>query len=76
MILRKCDRCGKLYEDHSNDSSFDKDHLGVATIAWESFTDYAIYDTYDLCGNCVDEFLDFMDAYAEIREEDTDGSHS
>lgn len=60
MILRKCDRCGKLYEDHSVVSSIDNGPFGIATIMWEDFTNYTIYDTYDLCEECADDFFEFL----------------
>lgn len=60
MILIKCDRCGKLYEDHSTASSIDNSPLGVATITWDNYTDYTVHDTYDLCKDCAHDFLDFL----------------
>lgn len=56
MILRKCDRCGELYENYLGDGG----PRGIATIVWENFTDYGIYDTYDLCDECVKDFKTFM----------------
>lgn len=61
MILTKCDRCGKLYEDHSTVSSIGNSPLGVATFTRDNYTDYTVHDTYDLCEECADDFLDFLE---------------
>lgn len=67
---RKCDRCGKFYEQNRvkwylNGGSITR---GINIIGNNNF----ISAEYDLCDSCIEDFRDFMVNYDD-KEEDKNG---
>lgn len=67
--VKKCDRCGKVYDRNRRhvQRRADKDRIytGVSLIYLEDATD----DIFDLCDECLDAFGDFMSFYKRAGEE-------
>lgn len=67
---KKCDRCGAYYEKNE---SMKVSHNGVKTVI-DSVCTYTktgyIYKDYDLCDNCVNDFINFICGAALASEEE------
>lgn len=62
MRAKKCDRCGKLYEDYAGSKVF-KDNgkaNGVILIDRDLDNKYWSRDTYDLCPECMGILMDYL----------------
>lgn len=65
MKARKCDRCGKFYENDTN--ALDSKKPGVVQI-WTSSGH--ILNTYDVCEECAKEVQGFIESeYGDIGDE-------
>lgn len=58
MIVRKCDRCGKVFDDKNRPFTFDigKSVFRICTVNRYSKT----LDAFDLCDDCMENFNEWM----------------
>lgn len=54
---RKCDRCGKLYEEH-NLKNDEKNPNGIMVLNLDYQRKYYPHDAMDLCPDCMRKFQD------------------
>ena len=59
-LAKKCDRCGKLYEHYpiGNKARFNAIRMLQRSTVGDLINSYT---TYDLCPECMDELVKFMD---------------
>jgi hypothetical protein len=57
---KKCDRCGKLYEQYNLLNS-KKNPNGIMTLNLDAQRRYYGHDAMDLCPECMKEFLEWME---------------
>lgn len=62
MQAKKCDRCGKLYEQYEGSEVFEKHGRANAIILIDSDLDnrYWHRKTYDLCPECMAQLVSFI----------------
>ena len=58
---RKCDRCGKLYEEY-NVGYNNKKPNGIQLISLDTSHKYFGYFLMDLCPDCMKKLLDFANS--------------
>ena len=59
-IVKKCDRCGMIYDNYDGLSDYEKGN-GVATIVVNNTgTGNFTWKSYDLCKVCMNEYRRFM----------------
>ena len=66
---KKCDRCGKYYDDYA----FDGGEYNYVTIGRRRFSnDKEVFQggIKDLCWECMQEFYDFLNRFAEEEHND------
>lgn len=56
---RKCDRCGKLYEEY-NVGHNNKKPNGIQLISLDTSHKYFGYFLMDLCPDCMDQFQEWL----------------
>lgn len=59
MIAKKCDRCGKLYEQY-NVKSDSKNINGLCTMNIDSKQCYCSHGTIDLCQDCSTKLINWL----------------
>ena len=57
---RKCDRCGKLYEEYNLEND-EKNPNGIMVLTLDYQRKYYPHDAMDLCPDCMREFQDWME---------------
>lgn len=57
---RKCDRCGKLYEEY-NLKNDEKNPNGIMVLNLDYQRKYYLHDAMDLCPDCMRKFQDWME---------------
>lgn len=68
-IVKKCDRCGVIYEHYENFSNNENSN-GVSTIHMNNTgTGNFTWRTYDLCRKCMFEFDKFI--HNDLKENET-----
>lgn len=53
---KKCDRCGKYYDECTNAKTIN----GYQVKGIKIFTSYGHYFVLNLCGKCIDDLYDFL----------------
>ena len=68
MQAKKCDRCGVLYEQYNvqNDS---KKCNGIMRLNIDGTMKYFIHEATDLCPKCMTEFMTWLYAEKNKKEE-------
>lgn len=56
---RKCDRCGKLYEEY-NLKNDEKNPNGIMVLNLDYQRKYYPHDAMDLCPDCMRKFQDWI----------------
>ena len=59
MIAKKCDRCGKFYEQY-NVKSDSKNINGLCTMNIDSRQRYYSHELIDLCQDCSTELINWL----------------
>ena len=57
---KKCDRCGKLYEQYNLLNSKKNPH-GIMTLNLDGQRRYYGHDAMDLCPECMKEFREWLE---------------
>jgi len=58
MDVKKCDRCGKVFEPEKQES--------VYTLSWKE--EHVSPVPYDLCSNCLDSLHDWLMMYKKFEK--------
>ena len=59
MIAKKCDRCGKLYEQY-NVKNNSKNINGLYTVNIDSMQKCCLHELIDLCQDCSTELINWL----------------
>lgn len=67
---KKCDRCGKFYENHKRRFRMDNNDFKNANLAWIKLVDVNDHyiTSFDLCEDCVKELWHWL-LNGEVRNE-------
>lgn len=69
-IAKKCDRCGRLYEQYNYKNDTKKIN-GLMTLNIDSGQHYFSHGPYDLCPECGKEFMDWFKGGDENHEDNS-----
>lgn len=63
-FAKKCDRCGKLYEEYNTEKN-DKKINGIMTLNLDFQRKYYAHTPFDLCPECTDSFNKWLEMKGE-----------
>ena len=66
---KKCDRCNKLYEGYNLANSAKKFN-GIQTLNIDLQGRYRDHKVMDLCPDCSNSFMEWLNAFEENEKED------
>ena len=66
---KKCDRCNKLYEGYNSANSAKKIN-GIQTLNIDLQGHYHVHKVMDLCQDCSNSFMEWLNAFEEVKKED------
>ncbi len=67
-MARKCDRCGKFYEDYIPENKDNPKYInGLSTVSINKERKFYNVDLVDLCEDCLKEFADWVNKDPEYR---------
>lgn len=64
---KKCDRCGKLYEEYNTEKN-NKKINGIMTLNLDFQRRYYSHTPFDLCPECKDSFEEWLGKKNDLRK--------